>query len=384
MDNLTHTLFALTLTRTPLGRGGRGSMSALILASNAPDIDVVTTAGGALRYLQWHRGPTHGLMGVIGLGLVTAGLVWAGGRVLDPERAAQGASYRTLALVSIIGVLLHVLMDLPTPYGSRILSPFDWRWYSLDLIPIVDVYLLVALGAGLALGARSEAAGRRSAAIVLAFMMANYAVRGAAHERALTLAPRVFDPLLPERCDPSAPSRTMIDMWPRSPLPSAERSPARPCLIEIAALPSFSTPFHWRLIAQLSDAYESRDINVLDGRLRGPRANVEAMGRSAVRSPNRWTPPVFAAAGTEVGRIFLGFSRFPAARAFVNPDGTTTVRWTEMRFTGGLVPSGVEGPVPSGVEGPTAGDQRDRRSDFFSATVRVDVNGGILEQRLGP
>lgn len=237
MDNLTHTLFALTLARTPLGRGGRGATSALILASNAPDIDIVTAAGGALRYLQWHRGPTHGLLGVVGLGLVTAGLIWAAGRVFDRERAARRASYRTLGLVSVAGVLLHVLMDLPTAYGSRILSPFDWHWYSIDLIPIIDIYLLVALGAGLAFGARSEALRRRSAAIVLAFMMANYAVRGAAHERALTLAPRVFGPLLPERCDPSAPSRPMIDMWPRSPSPSSERNPARQCLIEIAALP---------------------------------------------------------------------------------------------------------------------------------------------------
>ena len=41
MDNLTHTLFGLTLARTPLGRAGRGVTTALVLASNAPDIDAV-------------------------------------------------------------------------------------------------------------------------------------------------------------------------------------------------------------------------------------------------------------------------------------------------------------------------------------------------------
>jgi kynurenine formamidase len=51
MDNLTHTLFAVTLARTPLGRAGRGATAALILASNAPDIDIparyITGGSGA-------------------------------------------------------------------------------------------------------------------------------------------------------------------------------------------------------------------------------------------------------------------------------------------------------------------------------------------------
>jgi len=34
MDNLTHTLFGLTLARTPLGRSGRGVTMALVLASS--------------------------------------------------------------------------------------------------------------------------------------------------------------------------------------------------------------------------------------------------------------------------------------------------------------------------------------------------------------
>ena len=75
MDNLTHTLFGATLARTPLNRG-RGTTAALILASNAPDIDIVTAVDGALGYLQWHRGPTHGPLGVVALGTIVAGIVW--------------------------------------------------------------------------------------------------------------------------------------------------------------------------------------------------------------------------------------------------------------------------------------------------------------------
>src|ERR1700731_4267051 len=113
MDNLTHTLFALTLARTPLGRAGRGTTAALLLASNAPDIDIVATAGGAVKYLQWHRGLTHGPCGI--LGLVSAGLGWCGRGVLDRRDARGGrqrapsisdASFGMLVAVSIIGVLL--------------------------------------------------------------------------------------------------------------------------------------------------------------------------------------------------------------------------------------------------------------------------------------
>src|SRR5436190_23863620 len=91
MDNVTHTLFAATLARTPLSRAGRGTTAALILASNAPDIDIVATAGGAVNYLSWHRGLSHGPLGVVGLGVVTAGLVWTGRLIYDQRRPTHAA-----------------------------------------------------------------------------------------------------------------------------------------------------------------------------------------------------------------------------------------------------------------------------------------------------
>src|SRR6476469_8495735 len=200
MDNLTHTLFALTLARTPLARAGRGTTAALVLASNAPDVDILATAGGAVKYLEWHRGMTHGPIGVVGLAIISAALVWIGRRFYDrrwpPDRAAaaasepalaRDASFAMLVAVSIIGVLLHVLMDLPTSYGTRLLSPFDWHWFAVDIMPILDIYLLGALAAGLVFGRRTDAARSRNAVIVLTLMAANYGVRIVAHDRALAL-----------------------------------------------------------------------------------------------------------------------------------------------------------------------------------------------------
>ena len=378
MDNLTHSLFGATLARTPLARAGRGTTAALVLASNAPDIDIVATAGGAAKYLEWHRGMTHGPLGIVGLGVVAAGLVWAGrrvydrrwppkpaGRVLSDPPSEQDASFGMLVAVSIIGVVLHVLMDLPTSYGTRLLSPFDWRWYGADLVPIVDVYLLMALAIGL-LGRPTPSQRRAKAAFVLLLMATNYGVRGVAHHQALELAPRLFGPTLPLPCDPPAASTPVIDSWPRPAAPSAP-PPGKRCLVEMVATPSFTSPFTWRIIARMSNAYEIHDINLLDQRYREPENNADVPWRVTLRYPNVWTPAVQKAATTHVGQVFLGFARVPAARYVVDSHGITTVRWTDMRFAGGAF--ALDQPTP--------------RTNVFTATVRIGAEGQVLEESLG-
>jgi len=184
--------------------------------------------------------------------------------------------------------------------------------------------------------------------------------------QAISLAPRVFGPTWPQRCDGGAhDDRALLAVWPRD----VNTTPATGsrCLIEVAAMPSFFSPFRWRLIAQMSNAYELHDVDVLDARLRRPPEPGEAPWRVNVRYPNQWTPAVRMAAAAPIPRVFLGFSRFPAARWLRDPrTGETTVRWTDMRFATGLTI-----------------DQR-ARAGLFGATVRLDRDGALLEQRLGP
>lgn len=367
MDNLTHTLFGLTLARTPLGRSGRGVTTALVLASNAPDIDFVMGARGNAAYLQWHRGPTHGPLGIVVLGAVVALLVRGGQRYFGRRRPGDDpeAPFSMLMAASFIGVLCHILMDFPTSYGTRLLSPFNWHWFATDLMPIVDVYLIMILVVGLLFGSASAEARRRNAAIVLVLMAANYGVRAVARYQAISLAPRVFGPTWPQRCDGGAhDDRALVSIWPRQ-SPAAPSSGSR-CLVEVAAMPSFFSPFRWRLIAQMSNAYELHDVDVLDARLRRPAEADEAPWRIAVRYPNVWTPAVLDAAMARIPQVFLGFSRFPAARSFSDPrTGETTVRWNDMRFATGLNI-----------------DQRAR--DLFVVTVRLASDGRVIDQRLGP
>ena len=365
MDNVTHTLFGATLARTPLVRAGRGTTAALILASNAPDVDIVTTISGAINYLEWHRGPTHGPLGVAGLGLIVAGIVWVGSRLLDRDRSAPHASFVSLAAVSIFGVLCHVLMDLPTSYGTRLLSPFDWHWYAVDLMPIIDIYLLAALAGCLWFGKRPEWR-RRNVIIALTFMAANYGVRIAAHREALSVAPRIFGPTMPAPCEASRPQGPFVDRWPiHEELSDGDRQ--RRCLLEVVALPTFTSPFQWRLVAQLSNAYDTRDIDLVDLALRTRVEASIAPWRLVQRVPNRWTSTTLTAAHTETAQIFLGFSRLPAARAVQEPDGNTVISWSDVRFTTGA----------------SRNFQDARRADFFSATVVVAPDGRIVEHRLG-
>jgi inner membrane protein len=382
VDNATHTLFALTLARTSLGRAGRGTTMALVIASNAPDIDFVTTVGGAGSYLTWHRGPTHGPLGVLGLGVMTAALVWGTRHLLHSIRrngsappnidvrqttAARNARppenvdapLRLLIPIAMLGVLFHVLLDLPTSYGTRLLSPFDWRWFTLDWMPIVDVYLLTALATGLVIGTISPAAGRRNAAMVLALVAANSGVRAVAHDQALAQAPRLFGPRLPPLCEPQASRRAVIDHWPRERAAIAPVS-GRRCLIELVALPSFRSPFKWRVVAHLTNAYELHDVDLLDRRLRRPPEQSEALWRRTVYVRNVWTPSVFAAASTDAARAFLGFARLPAVvRATADSAGGVTVQWTDLRFGAPFAPT----------------DRPVGRTDLFTVAVRVAPDG---------
>ncbi|MES1254747.1 MAG: metal-dependent hydrolase [Acidobacteriota bacterium] len=354
MDNLTHTLFALTLARTRLGRQGHGATAALVLASNAPDRDIVTAVGGGANYLALHRGPTHGPIGVLGLGLAAAVAVWAYGRrsARTPpgptDDAHPRASFAALLLLSVLGVSAHILMDMPTSYGTRLLSPFNWQWFSVDWMPIVDAYLLAVLGASLLFRRHSPAARRRQASIALLMMVGDYGLRAAAHHTAISRARDLF--AATPACVP-APASAIMEVWPLPPAEHSEPRGERPsCLVDVAALPTLVSPFRWRIVVRRSNAYQIQELNLL------ARASDRATTPVA-EWPNEWSPAVFRAAATPAGRAFLGFARFPDARVLPPSDGMTAVVLSDMRFAPGLW--SVHGPTPT--------------ADRLAVTIRVEA-----------
>ena len=341
MDNLTHSLFALTLAQTPLKRAGRGTTLTLLLASNAPDSDIVAAlARGGEAYLSVHRGSSHGLLGILTLAVVVATLTY-----VARKRGRPPTPFFRLVGVALIGTLGHVLMDLPTSYGTRLFSPFTSTWYAVDLMPIIDVYLLGLLAIGLIAGRMLVAFRGQVAVAVLVLMGVNYAFRTVVHAIALGRAGG-------NRTD-------IVSSWPDAPrpkLPSDYPCRAEPCTLEIAAIPTFVSPFSWRIIRQLSTGYDIREMDLLAG-----------AERPIAWLPNDSAPEVHAARQESAPRSFLSFSRFPAARVRTH-DNETVVRILDVRF--------LDSPLREG-------DEELRGGGLFGVRVRIDRQGRIRDDRLG-
>src|SRR5258707_13248909 len=100
MDNLTHTAVGLFLSRAGLKNWTPRATAILMLASNAPDIDVLSAARGSLNYLHYHRHWTHSLLAMPVMALLPVLLVWLVGR--------QPISWVRAYLASMIAVASHL------------------------------------------------------------------------------------------------------------------------------------------------------------------------------------------------------------------------------------------------------------------------------------
>src|ERR1035438_789659 len=120
MDPLTHTATGLFLSRVGLKRWTPLATPILLLAANAPDIDVVTSAGGSLSYLHYHRLLTHSLVAMPVMALLTVALV----RVVSRKKIHWTGAF----FAALIAVATHLLLDLTNTYGIRLLLPFSARW----------------------------------------------------------------------------------------------------------------------------------------------------------------------------------------------------------------------------------------------------------------
>ncbi|MFO0683246.1 MAG: metal-dependent hydrolase [Sandaracinus sp.] len=170
MDNVTHTLagaaFAEVVARLrairrpddPQAETVRGALwLSSMLASNAPDLDIVLT--GAVRsplgYLLHHRGHTHTIFAAPVLAALSVGVAWLWAR--KRGGLSRGAMILALALATAMG-WLHVAMDYGNSYGVHPFWPFSSRWHFGDSIFIVEPLLWSVLALPLAFSVRSRGA----------------------------------------------------------------------------------------------------------------------------------------------------------------------------------------------------------------------------------
>ncbi len=141
MDNVTHALIGVLLARAAVPWVGslRGALWAALLASEAPDFDLVLTPlfeDPRLGYLVHHRGHTHTLVGAVLLALGCAAFAaWR-----DPK-ARRGP----LVGLALVAALLHVGADAWNNYGVHPFWPFESTWYYGDFIFILEPILWLAL-----------------------------------------------------------------------------------------------------------------------------------------------------------------------------------------------------------------------------------------------
>lgn len=137
MDNLTHSLTGLMLSRVGLNRLYPRATLLLILAANAPDIDIVTIVRGPLFYFEQHRGITHSIAAAPVMALLCVLIVCAVARTMRGWAVAWS--------IALIGVASHLLLDWTNDYGIRLLAPFSAQWFHLDLISLFDLIVWVVL-----------------------------------------------------------------------------------------------------------------------------------------------------------------------------------------------------------------------------------------------
>jgi inner membrane protein len=160
VDNLCHTLVGAAFGEAGLKRRTRYANVTLMISANVPDVDVLSFLVANVNPISFRRGWTHGVIAQLLLPIGLSAAAWAVGRVVA-RRAADRTDrpplhFGWLLALSYVGVYSHVFLDYLNNYGVRLLAPFDWRWFYGDALFIADVWLWLALGAGIWLSRRQR------------------------------------------------------------------------------------------------------------------------------------------------------------------------------------------------------------------------------------
>jgi inner membrane protein len=305
MDNLTHTLTGLFLSRAGLNRLTPNASAILMLAANAPDIDFVSAAGGSVNYLHYHRHLTHSLAAMPVLAILCVLLVRGVTR--------KPVHWLGAFCAAMIAVASHLLLDWTNSYGIRLLLPFSGEWLRLDWTNVIDVWIWAVLllgvagpflarlvGSEITSGAmRQRYPGRGFAIFALCFVLVYNFGRGTLHARAVgELQSRIYGD--------SAPSR-------------------------IAALPDAANPLAWRGLVETRETYAIAGLN-LSQPFDPTRAQI-------FHKPD-FDPAIAAANRSPVFQQFLAFSQFPFWRVSPaeEPENAKLVEVMDMRFGSPMAP----------------------------------------------
>jgi inner membrane protein len=319
-----------------MGRAGlnrKTALATLTLAISAeiPDIDIGMLVKGPVAGFAWHRGFTHTLLGVPFDAALTLGIVyllyrqylivlrwWQRRKGRPPKETTdsppapapwQVPRWGLLFIFGCIGALSHILLDFTNAYGVRPFWPFYGKWYSWNIVSIVEPLMWAALILGLVLpalfglvseeigarGKRRQPRGRGAAITALAFIVALWAVRDFEHRRAVGL----LEDFLYEGSPP----------------------------VRASAYPYATNPFQWHGVVETSDTFKLLAVDSLSGNV-GPEL------KESTRYKPEETPATLAAKKSFLGRVFLPWADYPITETeeHDSPVHSYTVRFFDLRY----------------------------------------------------
>ncbi|MBI2827805.1 MAG: metal-dependent hydrolase [Acidobacteria bacterium] len=291
MDNLCHTLVGAAFGEAGLKRRTRFGNTTLMIAANLPDVDVLVFATG-VPSVALRRGWTHGALALALLPVALTAAMWAVSRMCPARGDRNPIRARALLLLSYVGVLSHVGLDLLNNYGVRLLMPFDRRWFYGDILFIIDPWLWLVLGAGVWLARRRGAPHVASQALIVA----------AFYVGAMCVSARLA-------------RHVVLDEW---------RAARGGELLSLMVGPSPITPFRRQVIVDAGTHYETGTFDWLPTQVRFDSEKVPKNDHDPRVAQAREAPRI---------RGFLIWSRFPFW-TLEAVSGGTRVTVSDLRFVG--------------------------------------------------
>src|SRR6266545_7844383 len=119
MEPITHLLTGACLSRAGFNRKTALATATIVLAAEAPDLDVVSRLGGRVAGFAHHRGITHTFIGVPFVAALVVLIVygWYRRRCHGKPLAGPPPRWGLLYGLACLSVLTHLLLDFTNNYG---------------------------------------------------------------------------------------------------------------------------------------------------------------------------------------------------------------------------------------------------------------------------
>jgi inner membrane protein len=317
LEPLTHFLTGACLSRAGLNRKTGLATLTLVLAAEAPDVDIAGLAGGSLSYFQHHRGFTHTLLGAPFVAALALVVVYAIYRIMQwrGRGTKVPVNWKVLYLYALMSAFLHIFLDFMNSYGVRPFAPFLPRWYSWDIVSLIDPTMLLVLFLGLVtpslLGLitdevgvkKQQFRGRGGAWFALTCLVLVIVARDIGHRRAL------------------------------SAMQSVEYRNQEAIRLSAFAPRMTVNPFAWTGVVETQNFFAVMRVDSLSG-------EVDTQNKMLIRYKPEETPVTLAAKNSRLGRVFLDWAQYPivetepvmSSRGYQVITGYQ-VQFVDLRFT---------------------------------------------------